>query len=87
MTANTVQLLLNVEKSKFPDFLNMLKLFEFVQVENWGTLLDLEGPAAGFEADGTPVSDDELIASALDALDDQRFGRVQPLREFIAQSE
>jgi hypothetical protein len=82
MTAETVKIVLNVEKSKYAAFLDMLKLLEFVSVE---PSAEEEG-IAGYEADGAAVTDDELIASALEALEDKKHGRLVSLRDFKAQS-
>ena len=88
MIAETVQLTLNVEKSKFPAFMEMLKLFEFVRVETWDTMFDdEEDEIVGYEADGTPVTESDLVASALEALEDKKLGRLVPVRELLAQPE
>lgn len=81
MTAETVKIVLNVEKSKYAAFLDMLKLLEFVSVES-----EEEEGVAGYAADGSSVTDDELIASALEALEDKKHGRILSLRDFKAQS-
>lgn len=85
MTVETVKIVLNVEKSKYAAFLEMLKLLEFVSVEPWQSGDEEEG-IAGYAADGISVTDDELIASALEALEDKKHGRVISLHDFKAQS-
>jgi hypothetical protein len=85
MTAETVKIVLNVDKSKYAAFLDMLKLLEFVSVEPSQSAEEEEG-VAGYEADGTSVTDEELIASALEALEDKKHGRVVSLRDFKVQS-
>ena len=66
MTAETVKIVLNVEKSKYAAFLDMLKLFEFVSVDPWQSVsVEEEEGIASYEADGTSVY---LIASTLEAL-------------------
>jgi len=88
MTAETIKVVLNVEKSKYEAFLDMLKLFEFVSVETWQfASVDEEAEGIiGYEAGGTPVTDDELIASALEALEDKKHGRLITLRQIKAES-
>lgn len=88
MTAETVKVTLNVEKSKYAAFLDMLKLLEFVSVEprQSANAEEEEEGIFGYEADGTPVTGDELIVSALEALEDKKHGRLVSLRDFKAQS-
>lgn len=43
-----------------------------------------DNDVVGYEADGTPISADDLIASALEAEEDIKNGRIVSLREIKA---